>query len=89
MYTYVTDQSLNTSLCWALTALSRLYCDESRGSEAKSQQRESDGWDSVMLQRLVETVSNQTQFNSNSNNPIVKSQMVREVQVDRQGSICV
>ena len=66
--------------------LGLLHCqdsvvDESRGSEAKSQQRESDGWDSLMLRRLIEIVSNQTQCNSNSNNRIVESQMVRQVQV--------
>ena len=34
-----------------------------------------------MLRRLIEIVSNQAQSNSNSNNPIVESQMVRQVQV--------
>ena len=63
--------------------------DESRGSEAKSQQRTSDGWDSLMLQRLIEMVFNQTQSNSNWNNPIVESQMVRQILMDCQGSICV
>ena len=55
--------------------------DESRGSEAKSQQRTSDGRDSLMLQRLIVIVSNQAQSNSNSNNSIVELQMVRQVQV--------
>ena len=40
--------------------------DEARGSEVKSQQRESDGQDSLMIKRLIEIVSNQTQSNSNS-----------------------
>ena len=62
--------------------------NESRGSEAKLQQREFDGWDSLMVRRLIEIVSNQTQSNSDSNNPIVESQTVRQVQVDHQGSIC-
>ena len=29
------------------------------GLEAKSQQRDSDSWDSIMIQRLTEMVSNQ------------------------------
>ena len=87
---YTADHShwmhLCSGLSWALTSHS--IVDESRGSEAKSQQRTSDGWDSLMLQRQIEIVFNQARSNSDSNNPIAESQTVRQVQVDRQGSIC-
>ena len=81
-YTYVADHSHWMHLHAGLLC----HCqdcigDKSRGSEAKSQQRTSDGWDSFMLRRLLKIVSKQAQSNSNSNNPIVESQIVRQVQV--------
>ena len=43
----------------------------------KSQQRESDSRDSLMVQRPIEIVSNQARSNSNSNNPIAESRCDR------------
>ena len=42
----------------------------------------------TLFRRLIEIVSNQIQSNSNSNNPIVELQMLRQVQMDCQGSTC-
>ena len=80
VYMYVADNSHWMHLYAGLL----LHCqdsivDESRGSKAKSQQREFDGRDSLMVRRLIEVVSIQTQATSTSNNPIVESQMVRQV----------